>query len=97
MEELKVPWEMNERKGGQPGLAVPRKEYDQLSCLRSWRQTRMTEKRRRAAALQKLLLGRFDLCGFDFGSGVGVLFGETLDAAGGVNQLLLAGEERVAA
>jgi len=57
----------------------------------------MTEKRRRAAALQKLLLGGFDLCGFDFGSGVGVLFGETLDAAGGVNQLLLAGEERVAA
>src|SRR5260370_3637546 len=35
-----------------------------------------------------LLLGGFDFC-----SGVGIFLGETLDAAGGVNQLLLAGEE----
>jgi hypothetical protein len=34
--------------------------------------------------------------GFDFCSGVGVLFGEAFDAACGVNQLLFAGEERVA-
>jgi hypothetical protein len=34
--------------------------------------------------------------GFDFGSGVGVLFGEAFDAASGVNQLLFAGEEGVA-
>ena len=52
----------------------------------------MTEKRRQAAALQGLLFG-----GFDFGSGIGVLFGEAFDAAGGVNQLLLAGKEGVAA
>ena len=45
----------------------------------------------------RLLLGGFDFCGFDLGSSVGVLLGEALDAAGGVNQLLLAGEERVAA
>jgi hypothetical protein len=38
----------------------------------------------------KLLLG-----GFSFGGGVGVLLGEALDASGGVNQLLLAGEEGV--
>ena len=50
-----------------------------------------TEKRQQAAALQKLLFG-----GFDSGGGVGVLLGETFDAAGGVNQLLLAGEERMA-
>src|SRR5271169_2396374 len=34
--------------------------------------------------------------GFDFGGGVGVFFGEAFDAAGGINQLLFAGEERVA-
>ena len=34
--------------------------------------------------------------GFDFGGGVGVFLGEAFDAAGGVNQLLLAGEEGVA-
>ena len=33
--------------------------------------------------------------GLGLGSGVGVFLGEALDAAGGVNQLLLAGEERV--
>jgi len=38
-----------------------------------------------------LLLG-----GGGFGGGVGVLLGETLDATGGVNQLLLAGEEGMA-
>lgn len=44
-----------------------------------------------------LLLGGGCFAGFDFGSGVGVLLGEALDAAGGVNQLLLAGEEGMAA
>ena len=34
--------------------------------------------------------------GFDFGGGIGVLFGEALDAARGVDEFLLAGEERVA-
>src|SRR5258708_27451490 len=38
-----------------------------------------------------LLLG-----GYDFGGGVGVFLGEAFDAAGGVNQLLLAGEEGMA-
>ncbi len=38
-----------------------------------------------------LLLG-----GAGFGGGVGVLLGETLDAAGGVDEFLFAGEERVA-
>ena len=33
---------------------------------------------------------------FDFGGGVGILFGEAFDAACGVNQLLFAGEEGVA-
>jgi len=36
------------------------------------------------------------LGGFDLGGGVGVFFSEAFDAAGGVNQLLFAGEERVA-
>ncbi len=36
------------------------------------------------------------LGGASFGSGVGVLFGEAFDAAGGVNELLLAGEEGMA-
>src|SRR5712692_4781391 len=36
------------------------------------------------------------LGGAGFGSGVGVLLGEALDAAGGVNELLLAGEEGMA-
>ena len=35
--------------------------------------------------------------GASFGGGFGVLLGEALDAAGGVNQFLLAGEVRVAA
>lgn len=34
--------------------------------------------------------------GFDLGGGVGVLFGEAFDAAGGVDELLFAGEEGVA-
>jgi hypothetical protein len=34
--------------------------------------------------------------GFDFCSGVGVFLGEAFDAARSVNQLLFAGEERVA-
>ncbi len=55
-----------------------------------------TEKRQQAAALQKLLLGGCGFAGFHFGSGVGVLFGEAFDAAGGVNQLLLASEEGMA-
>ena len=42
-----------------------------------------------------LLLGGFDFGGFDLGGGVGVFFGEAFDAAGGVNQLLLASEEGV--
>ena len=36
------------------------------------------------------------LCSRGFGSGVGVLLGEALDAAGGVNQLLFAREEGMA-
>ena len=48
-------------------------------------------------AKDELLFGGFGFCGSDLGSGVGVLFGEALDAAGGVNQLLLAGEEGMAA
>ena len=42
----------------------------------------------------RLLLG----CGvgFDLGSGVGILLGEAFDAARGVDQLLLASEERMA-
>ena len=43
-----------------------------------------------------LLLGGACFCGFHFGRGVGVLFGEALDAAGGVNELLLASEEGMA-
>ena len=35
-------------------------------------------------------------CSFDFGGGVRVFFGEALDAASGVNELLFAGEEGVA-
>ena len=35
--------------------------------------------------------------GFDFGGGIGVLLGEAFDAAGGVDELLLAGEEGMAA
>ena len=34
--------------------------------------------------------------GFDLGGGIGVLLGEALDAACGVDQLLLAGEEGMA-
>jgi len=41
---------------------------------------------------RRLLLG-----GGDFGGGFGVLFGEAFDAAGGVHELLLAGEEGMAA
>jgi len=54
------------------------------------------EKRELGSRTPKLLLGGCGLASFDFGSGVGVLLGEALDAAGGVNQLLLAGEEGVA-
>ncbi len=89
-----------ERKMGQPGVAVPEDTSDdpQSRATIEWRLRlkRTPEKRRRAAALQNLLLGGFDFCGSGFGSGVGVLLGEALDAAGGVNQLLLAGEEGVA-
>jgi hypothetical protein len=49
-----------------------------------------------AAALQKLLLRGGGFCGFDFCGGVGVFFGEAFDAAGGVDQFLLTGEEGVA-
>ncbi len=42
-------------------------------------------------ACKSLLFG-----GGGFGCGVGVLFGETLDAAGSINELLLAREERMA-
>ena len=62
-----------------------------LKSESSLRVKRTPEKRQQAAALQRLLLGGFDFC-----SGVGIFLGETLDAAGGVNQLLLAGEEGVA-
>ena len=51
----------------------------------------------RVRAAVVLLLGGCGLASFDFGSGVGVLLGEALDAAGGVNQLLLAGEKGMAA
>ena len=61
--------------------------------MRVWRM----EKRRRAAALQRLLLGGFGFGGSGLGGGVGVLLSEALNADGGVNQLLLAGEEGVAA
>src|SRR5712664_2112502 len=44
----------------------------------------------------QLLLGGACFCGFHFGGGVGVLLGEALDTAGGVNELLLASEERMA-
>jgi hypothetical protein len=54
------------------------------------------EKRELGSRTPKLLLGGFDFCGFDLGGGVGVFLGEAFDAAGGVNQLLLAGEEGVA-
>jgi hypothetical protein len=56
-----------------------------------------TEKRELGSRSPKLLLGGFDFCSFDLGGGVGVLLGEALDAAGGVNELLLAGEEGMAA
>ena len=42
------------------------------------------------------MLGGLFLCGRDFRRGVGVFLREAFDAAGGVNQLLLAGEEWVA-
>jgi hypothetical protein len=38
---------------------------------------------------------RLLLCGSGLGSGVGVFLRESLDAPGGVNQLLFAGEERM--
>ncbi len=47
-------------------------------------------------SLLSLLLGGFRFCGPRLGGGVGVLLGEALDAAGGVNELLLAGEEGMA-
>jgi hypothetical protein len=62
-------------------MAVPRERY-QLICGRANQWTwlnNLKEKRRQAATLQKLLFGG------GFGGGVGVLLGETLDAAGGVN------------
>ena len=43
-----------------------------------------------------LLLGGACFCGFHFSGGVGVFLGEALDAAGGVNELLLASEEGMA-
>src|SRR5260370_18137934 len=85
---------------GQPGVAVPRDTSDdpQSRATIEWRLRlkRTPEKRRRAAALQNLLLGGFDFCGSGLGSGVGVLLGEALDAAGGVNPVLFAREEGMA-
>src|SRR5260370_42092994 len=85
---------------GQPGVAVPRDTSDdpQSRATIEWRLQlkRTPEKRRRAAALQNLLLGAFDFCGSGLGGGGGVFLGGTLDAAGGGNQLLLAGEGREA-
>ena len=55
------------------------------------------QKRRRTG--QGPVRGRqreLSLCGLLFGGGVGVLFLEALDAASGVHEFLLAGEERVA-
>jgi len=46
-------------------------------------------------AVARLLFGG-GFGGFDFGSGVGVFLGEAFDAAGGVHEFLLAGEEGVA-
>jgi hypothetical protein len=43
-----------------------------------------------------LLFGGFSLGSFDFGGGVGVFLGEAFDATGGVDELLLAGEEGMA-
>ena len=51
---------------------------------------------RRNVEINRALLFGGGFGGFDFGGGVGVLFGEAFDAAGGVNQLLFAGKERVA-
>ena len=48
------------------------------------------------SALSARLLFGSGFGGFDFGGGVGVLFGEAFDAARGVNQLLFAGEEGMA-
>jgi hypothetical protein len=47
-------------------------------------------------AKDELLLGGAGFCGFDLCGGIGILFREAFDAAGGVNELLLAGEERMA-
>ena len=49
------------------------------------------------AVPQKLALACFTFGGGGFGSGVGVFLSEALDATGGVNQLLLASEKRMAA
>ena len=49
-----------------------------------------------ARAPRGLFLGGACFCGFHFSGGVSVFFGEALDTAGGVNELLLASEERVA-
>ena len=43
-----------------------------------------------------LLLGGCGFASFDFGGGVGVFLGEAFNAAGGVDELLFAGEERMA-
>jgi len=64
----------------------PKQEGDRQECL--------SHSVRLHLVAKLLFCGGFG--GFDFGGGVGVLFGEALDAAGGVNQLLFAGEEGVA-
>src|SRR6266404_4547177 len=51
---------------------------------------------RMTRAPRGLLLGGACFCGFHFSGGVGVFLGEALDAAGGVNELLLASEEGMA-
>jgi hypothetical protein len=63
----------------------------------------MEEKKRASAAADapmnakdELLLGSAGFRGFDFCGGIGVLFREAFDAAGGVNELLLAREEGMA-
>lgn len=54
------------------------------------------EKRELGSRTPRLLFGGGGFAGFDFGGGVGVFLGEAFDAAGGVNELLFAGEEGVA-
>ena len=64
--------------------------------------TRMAERAHQSArameiSLLTIRIWRLFFCGFCFGGGVGIFFRETLDAAGSVDELLLAGEKRMAA